>query len=158
MKKITYTEIAEQMSETNDDRCCTVIALAQLLNINYKEAYDIAKSHGREHGVGMHWGDMYAMYKIELAKIGYVLNRLSLREILETIDRPNYRVGTLTTNNLKMSGIKGMCVVLTNAHVSVYDKGATSDYCMNKAKHVKRLWQVRKMNAAQLNARQFVEA
>jgi len=141
--KIDYKLCSNQMEESGDTNGCTIIALAQLLNIDYNAANKLAmENYGRKWKSGMYTMDLLHMYNKELKKLGKKLVRLSNKVILSTVDRHNYRVKTLTSNNIKMANLEGQCVVLTRGHVAILENGAVSDYSVNKASHVQSVWHV----------------
>lgn len=143
MKKVDYKLCSSQMEDCGDTNGCTVIALAQLLNIDYHAANKIAiNKYGRDWKRGMYTGIMLQMYKMELAKIGKKLVKLDTKEILAKVDRHNYRVKTLTSNNIKMANLMGRCVVLTRSHVAILENNQMSDWTVNKASHVQSVYQV----------------
>ena len=143
MKKIDYKLCSAQMEDCGDTNGCTVIALAQLLNIDYYAANELARNeYGRKWRQGMYTFDLLYMYKKELAKLGKKLVKLDTKAILAKVDRHNYRVKTLTSNNIKMANITGRCVVLTRSHVAILENNQMSDWTVNKATHVKSVYQV----------------
>ena len=143
----SYKNCKEAMSAAGDKNGCTVIALAQLLNIDYNAANKMAmNNYGRKLGQGMYTFDMLDMYKRELKKSGKTLEKQDKKKILAKVDRKNYRVKTLTSNNIKMANLRGTHVVLTRQHVAVLKGSKVVDWSMNKASHVRSVYKVVKIN------------
>ena len=140
MKQNRYEELKAYAQNMGDTNFCSVIAVAVIMNLDYKKAYRLCAKFGRKHGKGMHTYDILKL--LRLNNIEY--KDLLIQRVLETVDRPNYRVKTLTTNNFKMSKLynKGSYLMFVNGHVAAVKNGVTHDWSENRAKKIQLLFAI----------------
>ena len=134
-----------QMVDSGDTNGCSVIAFAQLLDLNYSAANRIAMNkYGREWRRGMYLGELLKMYRDELKQDGLQLTRLDKRKILEKVSGKNYVVKTLTSNNIKRAKLKGTYLIVTRSHVTIMKGGKVTDWTTNKATHITSVYKLEK--------------
>ena len=138
MKTNRYKELKAYAEAMGDKNYCSVVAVAVILDLDYKKAYRLCAKYGRKHGKGMCTYDILALVRDN----GANAQSVDRAKVLATVDRPNYRVKTLTTNNFKMSKYynKGRYLVFVNGHVAAVRNGVTHDWSANKAKKIQLLF------------------
>ena len=140
LKLNRYKELTAVGTAMGDYNYCAVIAVAVVLNCTYQDAYRLCENKGRKLGRGL---CTYSILEI-LDEQGVNYTKVNKDEVLATVDRPNYRVKTLTTNNFKMADIysKNTYLVFVNGHVAAVKNGVTHDWSENRAKKIKLIYQL----------------
>ena len=138
MKQNRYEELKAYAEAIGDKNYCSVIAVAVILNLDYKKAYRLCAKYGRQHRKGMYTCDILTLVR----ENGANAQKVDKDKVLATVDRRNYRVKTLTINNFKMSNYysKGRYLVFVNGHVAAVRNGITHDWSKNKAKKIQLLF------------------
>ncbi len=140
LKNNRYKSLNAQAKAMQDKNCCGVIAVAVALNSDYKTAYGMCAKVGRKHKSGMYTYEI--LHALKLA--GKTVTKLDKQSILFEVNRPNYKVKTLTNNNFKMSETyqNGTYLVFNCDHVAAVKNGVTHDWSVNKAKKVINVYAV----------------
>lgn len=86
-----YREVRKEMGE---DRDCTVVSLAQVLEIPYREAHSIMRLHaGRVNGRGSHMGPVSDAYPAALKRVsGLPMRSITLAEFCRVHNTGRYWV------------------------------------------------------------------
>lgn len=120
-----YREERESRGETND---CTVVSLAQVLEIPYGEAHGIMRAHGRVKGRGCHMSAPAASYPAVFTKVqGLEPDEISLAEFCRT-----HKVGRYWVE------VTGHALAVVN--------GKVVDHSRKVRRRVQRAWKVTKAN------------
>lgn len=120
-----YRAERERMGETND---CTVVSLAQVLEIPYGEAHGIMRAHGRQHRRGMHMWPVADSYPSVLSMVkGLAIDEISLAEFCRAHSVGRYWVE-----------VTGHALAVVN--------GKILDHSRKVRRRVMRAWKVDKAN------------
>lgn len=123
--------------EKVDNNSCTVVALSKVCNIEYKEAFNIAKAAGRKDGKGF--------YSDKLLKHAKVKHRLAFNKVVDDCLIPTRECQTL--KQFVNSNPKGRFFVVKKGHAFSVINGVVVDNCLSGPKtRVIQAWKFKDHN------------